>query len=169
VACQVYRDHAREPTAADTENFAEHAALPLDLAMYKQQGNLLSADFAKNLLQDKMTELAAEIVQSELAAKFANLENSVNSGLSRFERRLDEKKTIGGWMRDIGTSLLSGLALIVILGAAVGGYAVLSKINAVVKTSAGVSAHAPRDSAASGAGTLGQDAPHAPIPAYEDK
>lgn len=115
--------------------------------MYKQQGELLSAAFAKNLLQDKMTELAVEIVQSELAAKFATLDTMVASSLGRIESRFDEKKTMGGWMRDIGTSLISGIGLILILGTAVGGYAALAKFNAAVENTAGVNSTAAKPSA----------------------
>lgn len=68
--------------------------------------------------------------------------------MTRIEARFDEKKTLGGWLRDIGTSLISGFGLIIILGAAALGYAMLSKMNSSLEEVSGVGT--PKDQAAAG-------------------
>lgn len=127
--------NGRDPTLDEERSFVEFAGLPHNLSMYRQQGESLSAEFAKELLEDKMVELATEIVQSELSSRFLTLETQVSSSLARIEKRFDEKKSFGGWMRDIGTNLISGIGLILLFGIAALGIDRYSKFNTGVENS----------------------------------
>jgi hypothetical protein len=135
--------NGRDPTPAEERDFVAFAALPQSLSMYRQQGESLSAEFAKELLEDKMVELATEIVQSELSNRFLTLESQVSSSLNRIETRFDERKSIGGWMRDIGTNLISGIGLILLFGVAAIGLDKYSKFNTGVENSVKPSSVAP--------------------------
>jgi hypothetical protein len=139
-------DHGRQPSPDEEEEFVRILSLPESVASFKQRGEQLATLFANKLLEEKMAALAAEVVQSELATKFTSLESQVASSMTRIEARFDEKKTLGGWLRDIGTSLISGFGLIIILGAAALGYAMLSKMNSSLEEASGVGT--PKDQAA---------------------
>lgn len=154
---QFAAENGRQPTSDEEAHFVRHMALPESIASLKQRGVELATAFANELLEEKMAALAAEVVQSELATKFSSLESQVTSTLTRIETRLDEKKTISGWLRDIGTSLISGFGLIVILGAAGAGYALYAKLNSAVEGQVGV--NSPAGQAGSTDTTTGQGKP----------
>lgn len=130
--------NAREPSDQEVGEFVELASLPSSLRGYTQQGDILAAEFARRMFERKAAELTYSINQSELVSRFAGLEATVVTALSRIEKRIDERKTAAGWARDIGTSLISGIGLILILGAMLGGYKMLTELTESVKTTTGV-------------------------------
>lgn len=134
------QDHGRQPLPQEEAAFVQYMALPESTASLKQRGEELASEFANELLEEKMAALAAEVVQSELSSKFVSLEGQVVSSLSRIESRFDEKKGFGGWMRDIGTSLISSLGAIVLVGAIALGYTWLSKANTTTERAVGIGA-----------------------------
>ncbi|MDQ1830033.1 hypothetical protein [Massilia scottii] len=88
-----------------------------------------------------MAALAIKVSQSELAEKFSALDANVTSSLQQIQSRLDEKNTIGGWMKDIGTAFVSSLALVAIVGSILTGYVGLAKLTATTEKAVGIGAN----------------------------
>lgn len=146
---QFYAAHLRQPDLAEEEAFVQVQMLPESVASLRQRGKRLAAHFVQEALAEKMAAIAIEISQSELAAKFAVLDASVQSSLQQIQTRLDEKRTLGAWCKDIGTTLVASLALVAIVGSILTGYVGLSKLTATTERAVGIEVN-PRNKPALG-------------------
>ncbi|CUI06410.1 hypothetical protein [Massilia antarctica] len=133
--------YSRQPDASEEKSFVQIQMLPANIASLKQQGELVAAEFLQEVLSEKMATLAIKVSQSELAEKFAALDANVTSSLQRIQIQLDEKKTIGGWMKDIGTAFVSSPALAAIVGSILTGYVGLAKLTATTEKAVGIGAN----------------------------
>ncbi|UOD32254.1 hypothetical protein INH39_11620 [Massilia violaceinigra] len=130
--------HMHEPDAADEEAFIQIQMLSVNIENFRRRGDRAAAQYLTEALKDKVAPLALEVYQSELSGKFAVLEERVQSSLQQIQSQLNEKKTFGGWMKEIGTAFVSSLALVAIVGAILTGYVGLAKLTASVEKAVGL-------------------------------
>ncbi|ATQ73460.1 hypothetical protein CR152_02230 [Massilia violaceinigra] len=138
---QFHAFHLRQPCAAEEEAFVQVQMLDVNITHLRQHGNRIAARYIKEALKDRLAELSFEVCQSELSGKFATLDARVQSALKEIQTQLDEKKTIGGWMKDIGTAFVSSLALVAIVGSILTGYVGLAKLTATTEKAVGLGAN----------------------------
>lgn len=114
--------------------------LPENILCLKQRGSRLAAQFLREAVRERLAGLAVEVNQAEFSRKLQALEGHLASDLQQIQRQLAEKKTIGGWMKDIGTAFVSSLALVAMVGAILTGYVGLAKLTASTEKAVGIPA-----------------------------
>jgi hypothetical protein len=140
---QFYATHSREPDVHELESFAQIQTLSANIESLRERGALIATEFLQEMLNEKMAELVVRVSQSELAQEFSTLNTNVTSSLQQIQTQLGEKKTIGGWMKDIGTAFVSSLALVAMVGAILTGYVGLAKLTASTERAVGIPAPNP--------------------------
>lgn len=122
--------------------------LPENILCLKQRGGRLAAQFIREAVRERLAGLAVEVNQAEFSKKLQALEVQLASDLQQIQRQLNEKKTIGGWMKDIGTAFVSSVVLVAIVGVILTGYVGLAKLTASTEKAVGLRT-APADKPAS--------------------
>lgn len=135
---QFHATHSREPNVHEEESSAQIQMLSSNIESLKERGGLMATEFVQEILNEKMAALAIRVSQSELAQQFSVLNTSILSNLQQIQTQLGEKKTIGGWMKDIGTAFVSSLALVAIVGSILTGYVGLAKLTASTEKAVGI-------------------------------
>lgn len=145
---QFHAAHARQPSSAEEQAFMNVQMLPENILCLKQRGGRLAAQFIREAVRERLAGLAVEVNQAEFSKKLQALEVHLASDLQQIQRQLNEKKTIGGWMKDIGTAFVSSVALVAIVGVILTGYVGLAKLTASMEKAVGLRT-APADKPAS--------------------
>lgn len=145
---QFHAVHARQPSSAEEQAFMNMQMLPENILCLKQRGGRLAAQFIRKAVRERLAGLAVEVNQAEFSKKLLALEVHFASDLQQIQRQLSEKKTIGGWMKDIGTAFVSSVALVAIVGVILTGYVGLAKLTASTEKAVGLRT-APADKPAS--------------------
>lgn len=135
---QFHAVHSRQPSQSEEEAFIDVQMLPENILCLKQRGGRLAAQFIREAVRERMAGLAVEVSQAEFSRKLHVLETHVTSDLQQIQKQLAEKKTIGGWMKDIGTAFVSSLALVAIVGSILTGYVGLAKLTASTEKAVGI-------------------------------
>ncbi|MCU6498014.1 hypothetical protein LPN04_09435 [Rugamonas sp. A1-17] len=127
-----------EPDAEDEAEFTAFCMLPENLSGLRQRGEQIAAEFLAKSLEEKMVQVAEDVTQSELSARLVLLEAGITAGFQRVERKLDEKKTLRAWGRDIVTAFIAGLGVILAVGLLFNGYVRFAAINAAAEKAVGI-------------------------------
>lgn len=137
---QFHATYSRQPDASEEAAFLQIQMLPANIEGLKQQGELAASALMQEILNRKIAALAIQVSQSELAGQFSALAANVASSFQQIQTQLADKKTIGGWMKDIGTAFVSSLALVAMVGAILTGYVGLAKLTASTERAVGIPA-----------------------------
>ncbi len=127
-----------QPTELDEMEFVSICMLPENLESFKQRGANLARDFARKSLEAKMNEIVEQVAQSELMRQILGLERVVAAGFERIDRKLNEKKSLRAWGREMATALIAGLGIILIIGLLFNGYLHFVAINATAEKAVGI-------------------------------
>ncbi|MES2164164.1 MAG: hypothetical protein V4476_23655 [Pseudomonadota bacterium] len=85
-----------------------------------------------------MAQVAEDITHSELSTRLSLLDNAVKLGFQRMEQKLEEKKSLRAWGRDIVTAFIAGLGVILAVGLLFNGYVRFAAINATAEKAVGI-------------------------------
>lgn len=127
-----------EPTLADEAEFIAICMLPENLANLKQRGEKLARDFAAKSVEEKMEAIEAIVMQSEVIRGIFTLDEHITFGFESIQRKLDAKKTLRGWGREIVTAFIAGLGVILAVGLLFNGYVRFAAINATAEKAVGI-------------------------------
>ena len=127
-----------EPDAEDEAEFTAFCMLPENLIGLRQRGEQIAAEFLAKSLEEKMVQVAEDVTQSELSARLVLLQAGITAGFQGIERKLDEKKTLRAWGRDIVTAFIAGLGVILAVGLLFNGYVRFAAINAAAEKAVGI-------------------------------
>jgi hypothetical protein len=149
---QIQRDQQREPNEQELQSFHTISALPETLASYQQRAEALADQFLEIALAARLQQAETEIRQSTtlhmLASTKTDLTHVVQASQALLTSRTDSilaelqgKKTIGGWLREVGGNLLVSVLTIVVVGALYTGYQWLSVFNSNLEKHSGAAQH----------------------------
>lgn len=127
-----------DPTLADEAEFIAICMLPENLANLKQRGEKLARDFAAKSVEEKMEAIEAIVMQSEVIRGIFTLDERITFGFESIQRKLDAKKTLRAWGRDIVTAFIAGLGVILAVGLLFNGYVRFAAINATAEKAVGI-------------------------------
>lgn len=127
-----------EPSSADEAEFTAFCMLPENLLSLRQRGEHMAAAFLAKSLEEKMAQVAEDITHSELSTRLSLLDNAVKLGFQRMEQKLEEKKSLRAWGRDIVTAFIAGLGVILAVGLLFNGYVRFAAINATAEKAVGI-------------------------------
>ena len=127
-----------EPTLTDEAEFIAICMLPENLANLKQRGEKLARDFAAKSVEEKMEAIEAVVMQSEVIRGIFTLDERIKLGLASIEQKLNEKKTLRAWGRDIVTAFIAGIGVILAVGLLFNGYVRFAAINATAEKAVGI-------------------------------
>ncbi len=133
-----------EPNTADEAEFTAFCMLPENLLSLRQRGEHLAAAFLAKSLEEKMAQVAEEITHTELSTRLFLLGNAVKLGFQRIEQRLEEKKSLRAWGREIITAFIAGLGVILAVGLLFNGYVRFAAINATAEKAVGIDLGTPK-------------------------
>ena len=146
---QIQQECKREPNEQELQSFHTISLLPDTLKSYQERAEALADQFLEVVLTAKLQQSEADIRQSVtlqmLQSGKADLTDSIHASqallVSKTDNILSElhsKKTVAGWLRDVGGNLLVSLLTILAIGAFYNGYQWLNKFNAKVEVHSGV-------------------------------
>lgn len=139
LAYALYKRHKRDfiesylannghlPSAQELEAFSIQCMLPGSIAGFRERARVISTTWVSKAIRKRAKRFAAQTKNSALAK---HLESAV-------QRKLDERRTWTGWLREAGTSLIANtlaLLLVRLLGFGVKLYDVFNtKVERVVE------------------------------------
>ena len=149
---QIQRDQQREPNEQELQSFHTISALPDTLASAQPRAEALADQFLEIALAARLQQAETEIRQSTtlhmLESTKTDLTHVVQASQALLSSRtesilaeLQGKKTIGGWLREVGGNLLVSVLTIVVVGALYTGYQWLSVFNSNLEKHSGAAQH----------------------------
>jgi len=106
----IHTRHQRTPTGQEVEFFHAENILPGMIEAYRKRGEALAIAFLEAGLEEKIIEIEESVKASSLAKRFEGV-----------EMRLDDRKGVKGWFRDIGTNVMVNVLTILVIGAVIVG------------------------------------------------
>ncbi|CAM2156960.1 conserved protein of unknown function [Pararobbsia alpina] len=129
----------RPPTRQELESFRAQNSLPQQVDGLRERGVLLADQFLTDGLAACIPEIEARVNASVLSEQI----ESVRSGVVRIEDTLARKRTLKGWIADIGGNLVVNILTIALIGAVIAGYKVMSKATSRAEETVGLSSSMP--------------------------
>lgn len=123
----IFKATGKNPTAEDLSAFHRTSCLPTVLEGYRERAQLLVNDFLQTALRDRIKEMEESVKNNALGTKFDGV-----------VAQLNEKKTLAGWGRDVGTNIFVNFLTIVIIGAIILGYKSYSSWSAKTESFVGI-------------------------------
>jgi hypothetical protein len=111
----------RLPTPEEMEAFHHQNCLDTQLQGYKERGETLAQAFLNAGLAEHISRIEDEVRMSALSERFKGVET-----------RLDEKKNLTSWFRDIGTNVVVNILTVLVVGAIFLGSKAWSDFNNVI-------------------------------------
>lgn len=126
----------RRPTTLELNLFHDHNCLPQRVGELKERGEVWAERFVTRGLASRITEIEASVRTSVLSADL----ETVRLGVDRIEKRLASRRTLRGWLADVGGNLVVNILTIALIGAVIAGYKFMSKATSDVEQTVGLSA-----------------------------
>lgn len=110
-------EHGRQPTQDELGIF--HAACEVDaqLVAYREQGEILATRFAQGFLERYLHDVETDVRGA-----------AISKQVQRIEDKLNERRTLKGWLMEVGGNLLVSLLTVFVVGALYLGYQNLERI-----------------------------------------
>lgn len=136
------------PSREEIERFHAIASLDASIAAYRSQAEAMAQAFLNEGLDDLVQRTEAETRQDVLYTYIGTINASLQTQLTTVNGALAAKRTLVGWLRDVGGNLVVNVVTILVIGALVLGYKFIGELQQRTETKAGLgSASAPVSSA----------------------
>lgn len=128
------------PSRTEIEQFHAIASMETSLAAYRSQAEALAQAFLNAGLDDLVQRTEDETRRDVLYKHMLNLNSGLQSQLNTINQTLAGKRTVVGWLRDVGGNLIVNVLTILVIGAAVLGYNTLGKVQQRTEKEVGLGA-----------------------------
>lgn len=129
----------RELTREELANFYAVAMLDTSIEVYRARGETMMRAFLNLGLDEFVENTEAATRQRVLYQMIESGNVALESKITSVSDSLRERRTIGGWVRDVSGNLLVNLVTIFILGALLLGYRFSAELQQGVEKKTGVS------------------------------
>lgn len=135
----------------EVERFHAIATLDASIAAYRSQAEAMAQAFLNEGLDDLVQRTEAETRQDVLYQYIGTINSGLQSQLTTLNEALAAKRTLLGWLRDVGGNLIVNVVTILVIGALVLGYKFIGDFQHRTEVKAGIgSLGAPGDSTVEG-------------------
>lgn len=118
--CQITADG--NPSSEQVEQFQAVAAMETSLAHYRTQAGAMVQVFISAGLNKIAEQAEAEAREDALFHHLRQVQANLSSELQTINASIVSKRTLLGWLRDVGANLLVNLVTILMIGTLVLGY-----------------------------------------------
>lgn len=151
---EFYKSHANAgPTQAEIDSFHAIALLQTSIDLYRSQAEALASNFLTVALDEIVerteSETRQDILYSHIGTLNTGLQTQLTSATTALQAQLNTvnaalgaKRTVLGWLRDVGGNLVVNIVTIFVIGAVVIGYSFLSELQQRTERKAGVNTQA---------------------------
>ncbi len=124
---KIEQEHGRPPSDDELTHFHQISRLPLTIASYREQGEILVSAFLTEGLAEKVIQIQNDVADSVIGMRLQEIKDSVNA-----------EKTWKGWFMAVLENLSVNLLTILVIGAIILGYQSLSHFWSTTETKADV-------------------------------
>lgn len=115
-------DHSCAPDEAALKSYRTSSLLPSAIEGYIVRGQMLAQEFLNEGLKKRVEDIGVETRQSALALTMQE----------KIDEKFSERKSMMGWFKDAGTSIMTNIVALFIAGALILGIKGLDSLSAVV-------------------------------------
>ncbi|MEO7497341.1 MAG: hypothetical protein ABIT83_06265 [Massilia sp.] len=135
------------PSRDDIERFHAIASLDASIAAYRSQAEAMAQAFLNEGLDHLVQRTEAETRQDVLYTYIGTINSGLQSQLTTVNEALEAKRTLSGWLRDVGGNLMVNVVTILVIGALVLGYKFIGDIQQGTEVKAGIGSASAQGSA----------------------
>jgi hypothetical protein len=146
-----------KPSREEIERFHAIASLDTSIASYRSQAEAMAQAFLNEGLDDLVQRTEAETRQDVLYTYIGTINTGLQTQLTAVNDALAAKRTMMGWLRDVGGNLIVNVVTILVIGALVLGYKFIGELQQRTENKVGLGS-ASASSSASAPGNPAADA-----------
>lgn len=117
----------REPTTEELLAFYDRSVLNSSILGYREQAEILVAAFLKKSISERVVEMEDKVVQSHISSK-----------LDMLNQKIDNKKTLAGWIKDVAANFFVNVMTILFIGTLYIGFNFYNEFNTKTANAAGI-------------------------------
>ncbi|MGC0155036.1 hypothetical protein ACPRNU_21465 [Chromobacterium vaccinii] len=141
-------DGKRPPTSEECRAFHVNAVSAPVIAGYRERGATLAEKFLQIALETKLLQAQTEMRQDATMEEVKGANRVVEEKLATILTHISYKRGFWGWLRDIGTNMVTSFGTILLIGALIAGYKYSSAFTGQVEKVSGLSTEEPKASSA---------------------
>ncbi|MFL9859463.1 hypothetical protein PQR72_27650 [Paraburkholderia madseniana] len=150
----------RPLTSEEIGAFQRQNASDDQIKAYKKEAATLASEFLNAALASKLADAEDEAKNNVREAALRSEIKAMGQEIAELRKRLEEKRTVGGWLQDAFGNLMVNVVTILLIGLAVIGLKAIDKLSTHTESTIGIGDESPANASRVPATNEPSTAPH---------